>query len=267
MMELCFFACSHQGARPQNQDKVAHYIGDNSACFILCDGVAGHKGGEIAASLSCQFLLDKISNDEPYSPENVLLLVKQLQQYIQQAQQKNYAYRQMQTTLVTLFIDRKTQQAHWVHVGDSRLYLFRHGYLSQVTSDHSLTQKMKEMGYQMHDIPDNLLMSALGSQKQDMTYSAILPLYDGDAFLLCSDGFWKRHHLALLEHTLRLAQTPEDWLLLINHLSQHQPQDDNYSAIAVWVGSPQESTLLQTLPLDEKVICPAVINPFIGDKH
>lgn len=266
-MDLSFFTCSNQGERQQNQDRIAHYVGEDSACFILCDGVAGNKGGEIAATLSCQFLVEKARTGIPCPSQAVPALITQLQGLIQRAQQQDNRYRCMQTTLVALFIDRNTQQAHWVHVGDSRLYLFRNGYLTQVTSDHSLIQKMKEAGYQMKGIPDNLLLTALGSPKLDITYSSVLPLTDGDAFLLCSDGFWKHYQLALLEHTLRLAQTPEDWLLLIKHLSQSKSQEDNYTAIAVWVGAPQESTLLQALPLDEKVINLSLTSQKFGDKH
>ncbi|AHG20947.1 hypothetical protein Z042_16050 [Chania multitudinisentens RB-25] len=247
--------CSNQGSRAQNQDKTGEYLGEQSACFVLCDGVAGDAGGEQAAALACQFLLDHAEQGTPCPADAVPALIAQLQQAIQQAQQRDRAYSRMRTTLVALFIDRTTLQAHWVHAGDSRLYLFRNGYLCQATTDHSLAQKMKDAGFQSAGLPDNLLYAALGSGEHHIaTYSPTLSLNDGDAFLLCSDGFWQRYNLAQLESTLRLAHTPAEWLMLIEHLSPALPQQDNYSAIAVWVGSPQESTLLQLLPLEEKVI-------------
>ncbi len=265
-MKIETFSCSKQGNRLQNQDKTGQYLGEHSACFVLCDGVAGDIGGEQAASLACQFMLDRVSQGNPCSPDSVPLLIEQLQQAIQQAQRQDQTCSRMRTTLVALFIDRDTLQAHWVHAGDSRLYLFRNGYLCQATTDHSLAQKMKDAGYQSCGIPDNLLYAALGTvEQQEAAYSPAVSLADGDAFLLCSDGFWQRYNLALLEHTLRLAQTPEEWLILIENLSPPLPQSDNYSAIAVWIGSPQESTLLQMLPLDEKVICQPRIPRESGD--
>ncbi|WP_431222885.1 PP2C family protein-serine/threonine phosphatase [Serratia sp. L9] len=266
-MKIAAFSCSNQGNRPQNQDQTGQYLGEHSACFVLCDGVAGNVGGEQAATLACQFLLDQARLGLPCSPDTVPLLIEKLQQAIEQAQQQDQACSHMRTTLVTLFIDRVTQQAHWVHAGDSRLYLFRNGYLCQATSDHSLVQKMKDAGFQTGGIPDNLLLTALGAgAQQQASYSPALSLADGDAFLLCSDGFWQRYNLALLEYTLRLAQSAEEWLTLIEHLSPPLPQADNYSAIAVWIGSPQESTLLQMLPLDEKVLCQPCIPTESGDK-
>lgn len=247
--------CSNQGNRAQNQDKTGEYLGEQAACFVLCDGVAGDAGGEQAAALACQFLLEHVGQGNPCQPDAVPGLIAQLQQVIQRAQQQDQAYHRMRTTLVALFIDRSTQQAHWVHAGDSRLYLFRNGYLCQSTTDHSLVQKMKDAGFQTGGLPDNLLYAALGTgNHQDATYSPTLALADGDVFLLCSDGFWKRYNLAQLEYTLRLAHTPSEWLTLIEHQSPPLSQQDNYSAIAVWIGSPQESTLLQILPLEEKVV-------------
>lgn len=265
-MKITTFSYSHQGNRPQNQDKTGHYLGEHSACFVLCDGVAGDVGGGQAATLACQFLLEQANQGLPCSPDTVPMLIQQLQQAIQQAQREDRACSRMRTTLVTLFIDRVTLQAHWVHAGDSRLYLFRNGYLCQATSDHSLAQKMKEAGFQTGGIPDNLLYSALGTgESQEATFSQTIPLDDGDAFLLCSDGFWQRYNLALLEYALRLAQSPEEWLTLIETLSPPLPASDNYSAIAVWIGSPQESTLLQMLPLDEKIISQPRLPAEFGD--
>ncbi len=68
----------------------------------------------------------------------------------------------MGTTLVSLFIDRDYKLAYWAHAGDSRLYLFRRGWLYHVTTDHSLVQQMKDAGHQTDDINSNLLYRALG---------------------------------------------------------------------------------------------------------
>ncbi|RDT62398.1 serine/threonine-protein phosphatase, partial [Klebsiella pneumoniae] len=68
----------------------------------------------------------------------------------------------MGTTLVSLFIDRDYRLAYWAHAGDSRLYLFRRGWLWHVTTDHSLVQQMKDAGHQTDDLNSNLLYLALG---------------------------------------------------------------------------------------------------------
>ncbi|NDJ56373.1 serine/threonine-protein phosphatase [Enterobacteriaceae bacterium 4M9] len=262
-MKIETFSCSQRGSRAENQDKTGHYLGEHAACFVLCDGVAGDEGGARAASLACHFMLRHASQGKPCPPQDAPALIDQLQQVMQQAQSRESS--RMRTTLVTLFIDRQSQQAHWIHAGDSRLYLFRNGYICQATRDHSLAQKMRDAGFQQGTAPDNLLYCALGDDTTSPSFSSTLDLSDGDAFLLCSDGFWQRYNVAMLEHTLRLSQSPQEWLMLIENLSSAQPSADNYSAIAVWVGSPQEATLLQMLPLDEHLIMPPSSSTDSGD--
>jgi serine/threonine protein phosphatase PrpC len=50
----------------------------------------------------------------------------------------------MSATIVSLFVDRASNQACWAHVGDSRLYWFRRGALMQRTEDHSLSERSGE---------------------------------------------------------------------------------------------------------------------------
>ncbi len=110
----------------------------------------------------------------------------------QRAESAVSEHSRMGTTLVSLFIDRDYELAYWAHAGDSRLYLFRRGCLYHVTTDHSLVQQMKDAGHQTEGINSNLLYFALGmgDEQRDASYSDVVQVEDGDAFLLCTDGFW-----------------------------------------------------------------------------
>ena len=59
----------------------------------------------------------------------------------------------------------------------------------------------------------------------------------GDAFLLCSDGFWEFVYNEEMQADLLKAETPVQWvrLMLLRHIRRTPPGNDNFSAIAVFV--------------------------------
>jgi serine/threonine protein phosphatase PrpC len=93
------------------------------------------------------------------------------------------------TTLVAAVIERGV--AHWIHCGDSRLYLVRDGVLVTRTRDHSFSEQQSQMGLPVTHVNRNILFTCLGSpQKPIFDLSAAIPLQQGDKVLLCSDGLW-----------------------------------------------------------------------------
>jgi len=158
----------------------------------------------------------------------------------------------MSATIVSLFVNRASGQACWAHVGDSRLYWFRRGALMQRTEDHSLSERSGEAatgngangGERL--VKSNLLYRALGARATaDTTVSAPQQLADGDAFLLCTDGLWQLISQQVMERSLQLADSAEEWLALLRRAAEAKADKsrDNYSALAVWVGFPQQVTL------------------------
>ena len=254
MMNITFASLSNRGDRATNQDQIGECVGERCACFVVCDGVASSPGGDIAARLACDTLLSCFNGQQHLDAQRIRQCVTDASLLIRQQQKQQQHYQRMGTTMVGLFIDRDYQLAYWAHAGDSRLYLFRRGYLLHVTTDHSLLQQMKDAGHQTEGINPNLLYCALGMRngERDISYGEVLPLEDGDAFLLCSDGFWHDLSLQHMQQSLHMVNTPEEWLALMqqaikNRDGQPPVQQDNYSAIAVWLGSPQETTLLHAM--------------------
>jgi serine/threonine protein phosphatase PrpC len=70
-------------------------------------------------------------------------------------------------------------------------------------------------------------------------------LLEGDAFLLCTDGWWEEFDRAELPGSVARALTPEDWLaeMRARIVARARPGQDNFSAIAVWAGTPGEIAL------------------------
>ena len=274
-MNITIATTSHQGTRATNQDQTGEIIGRRSACFVVCDGIAGLPGGEVAAKIARDTILENLDGEQHLDAQSIRQYVTGANAAIRARQRQEAALAKMGTTLVSLFIDRDYSLAYWAHAGDSRLYLFRRGYLFDVTTDHSLVQQMKDAGFSTQGINSNLLYFALGlDEARDASYSDVLQLEDGDVFLLCTDGFWHSFSEAELEQSLHMVNSPDEWIALMERAWLNQapvhtangtecaavpdPQADNrhtdnrnidnYSAIAVWVGSPQETTLMHSLP-------------------
>jgi len=93
------------------------------------------------------------------------------------------------TTLVAAVLERG--MIHWVHCGDSRLYLVRDGQLVTRTRDHSFSEQHAHLHLRPEQINRNILFTCLGSpQRPIYDVSGGVPLQQGDKVLLCSDGLW-----------------------------------------------------------------------------
>lgn len=253
-MNISTASISQQGGRASNQDQTGETIGERAACFVVCDGIAGLPGGDVAAELARNAIITGFDGDSHLNAQSIRHYVNGANHAIRSEQKAGEENARMGTTLVSLFIDRDFHLAYWAHAGDSRLYLFRRGWLYHVTTDHSLVQQMKDAGHQTDGINSNLLYFALGlgDDQREASYSDVVPIEDGDVFLLCTDGFWHGVSEELMKQSLHMVNTPNEWLTLMNQILQRQnaqsdDQQDNYSAVAVWVGAPQDTTLLHSL--------------------
>ena len=131
--------------------------------------------------------------------------------------------------------------AVWAHIGDSRLYRFSKGELAGVTADHSVTYRKflgGEISYMdvYHDDDRSRLLRVLGREpcKPEAGHGELEP---GDAFLLCSDGFWEYVYTEEIQADLCRARTPEEWAesMLLRHIRRTPPDHDNFSLITVFV--------------------------------
>lgn len=244
-MKIVFASRCQQGQRDENQDRTGAEIDDSKACFVVCDGVAGLPGGERAAQLVRDTLLSELRDQPRLTPEATHAAIERCRARLLEEQGRDPACARMSTTLAALFIDREQQRAWWAHAGDSRVYHFRHGTLYDVTRDHSLAQQLKDAGYENTGINSNLLYNALGADPaRPVTFSAELALEDGDAFLVCTDGFWLNLTTNEMEQALRMVNVCEEWLALMEKAVSRNVKKDNLSALSVWIGEPQDATLL-----------------------
>jgi protein phosphatase len=196
---------SHVGMkRSHNEDNFLLFA--EQRLFCVADGMGGHSSGEVASKIAVDEMagfFDRTGRDEdatwPYKmdrtrsyEENRLVTgIKLANLRIFERAQLEAKYKGMGTTIVSIHF---TKDAVLVgHVGDSRVYLFREGQLSQVTEDHSLLNdyiKAKKLTpEEIEKFPHkNVIVRALGMKDSVQVDVSRLDPKPGDVYLLCSDG-------------------------------------------------------------------------------
>lgn len=232
---------SRTGARANNEDACGYRDG----CWVVADGLGGHGGGEVASRLAVHALLATWNPNAPLRAAALIQGLEAAAAAIHSHQAEDPGLSGMRTTLVVLATDGA--HALWAHVGDSRLYLLRGGRVCLQTEDHSVPQALVRAGELtpagVRDHPDrNRLLRALGDGKPPRPDLAAAPLelQPGDAFLLCSDGFWEAVTEGEMEVALAKARDAHDWLerMELDLRRQARPDQDNYTALAVLAEAP-----------------------------
>ena len=62
-MNITIASTSNQGGRASNQDQTGEVLGNRAACFVVCDGIAGFPGGDIAAKLARDTILHNFDGE------------------------------------------------------------------------------------------------------------------------------------------------------------------------------------------------------------
>ena len=256
MLEVAIASRSQPGSRSSNEDDLrvgrASGAGGSRWFAVLADGAGGHMNGAAAADIVVRIAAYELgAAGRPLAPEGLRQALVSANDALNEQQRGLRSHQRMHATAVGLWIDAGTHRALWAHSGDSRLYLLRHGQARQLTRDDSVVQQLIDAGLLgpqegRHHPRKNQLLSALGMEAGVEIHVPAEPfaLHDGDAFLLCTDGWWEALEPEDLEHTLAQAGDVEQWLdgMMALLRQRAQPNQDNYSAIGVWVGDPSQTT-------------------------
>jgi len=256
-LDIAAASRSEVGQRKSNEDKVRVCREGSRWVAVLADGAGGHRGGAEASRRAVAALEAALCNeDAEFSAIALTAAVVAAHDDVQAAQDVSHGLSRMHSTVVVLWIDLDRQSALWSHVGDSRLYRVRRGVATALTSDDSVVQRMVDAGLitaaQAESHPQkNQLIAALGIEEGVEPHTVPAPhgLVEGDAFLLCSDGWWGALDDETIAVALDRAHGPDEWLTLMQQVIEAlaAPRQDNFSAIAVWVCDPSESTRPMTM--------------------
>lgn len=242
-MEWDLDSISLVGEREKNEDCCTMAAGPAGLCAVLCDGLGGHAGGELASRCVCESIRNEFmaaSSDRPLE-ELVGELIMHAQEALLALQQEKELPHGLKTTVCCLVLQDGRGVAAWV--GDSRIYLFRKNKQLLRSSDHSIPQylvavgEIKEKDIRHH--PDrNKLLRVMGSSWEKPQYQLLQlpPLTDRDAFLLCSDGFWEWIEEKEMERCCKRSKCSEEWLHEMKEIICTRGKGhhmDNLSAVAL----------------------------------
>ncbi len=185
--------------RRNNQDSYAVFSKQGYFCAIVCDGMGGAKGGNIASGLAVKTFISVIKkafserNADDFVETEIKRLLKnaidEANEAIYRKSQSDVELEGMGTTLVAVLSCLCGTFA--VNVGDSRLYRQLDGEIDQITTDHSFVQYLIDKGEispeEANNHPNkNIILKALGVN--DRVEADYFRLDNYDRLLLCSDG-------------------------------------------------------------------------------
>jgi protein phosphatase len=209
--------------------------------------MGGHNGGALAAETAVEELQRHISQapvSEPVLQVIQAAFKKANESVYEKAHCGDPATEGLGTTAVLLLISG--QVANLAHVGDSRAYLYRNGRLSQLTTDHTVVQRMVQAGMlkpeEAADHPDaSVLERAIGSKPDIEVDIRNELLREGDAILLCSDGLSGYVADAQIESVLRSQGTVRETAENLVKLTLEKGGKDNVTVQLVQYGTKKEA--------------------------
>lgn len=204
--------------RENNQDTLEFgSLGTVAQYAVVCDGMGGANGGNIASKIAVEVIGSRIRNGfhaEQGSVERLLesaMTTANIGVYDRAQQQPELIG--MGTTVVAVITTK--DKAYISHVGDSRLYLWRNHSLTAVTRDHSVVQELIERGQiteeEARSHPrKNFITRALGVTSEEVGEYDELDLMTGDRLMLCTDGLTNE---VSKEEISRLLEQPAEQAL------------------------------------------------------
>lgn len=184
--------------RKSNQDYCeCGSFSDGNAWGIVCDGMGGPAGGNVASTLAVETIKNYIlSAYEPgMSKGNIkavmLNAVYRANDIVYEKANSNQDLGGMGTTAVVIVVI--DNRLHVVHVGDSRCYLKTDGHINRVTTDHSYVQNLIDFGQITEEEAKthprrNIITRAVGVHETVNCDYFSTEISKGDVILACTDG-------------------------------------------------------------------------------
>lgn len=246
-------ASSIPGTRPTQQDacRVEIYSEAHECFAVLCDGMGGLNGGELASQTAVSLLFDCYKQASPVTEPALFF-----QQAAHAANQAVLALTDAEgkplhagSTLIAVLI--REDMVSWLSVGDSRIYLLRDCEAYPCCKEHNYEALLKERILAGEITPEeaaedptrrDALTSYLGMQDMKMIEINAQPLklLPNDMLLLCSDGLYKTLDQETIcriavEHKMDVQRAAE--LLTSEALAQRSGAQDNTTVILLrWQG-------------------------------
>lgn len=230
--------------RDLNEDRYAVVESKSGLAWLVCDGMGGQTGGELAAQLA----IDAIRRDLENMPARDL--ATGLRAAILEAnriivlRRQNQAFAEMGTTIVASMFDGPELVIG--HVGDSRAYLIRDGAVQQLTTDHTYVQELVnrgeiEEGEALSHPQAHILTRAIGAEPALEVAINKFWIWDmdesepSDLLVLCTDGLYSHVSDGELA-TLVSENSPQRACVRLVELAKSRGGFDNITVAVIPLG-------------------------------
>lgn len=225
------------GGSDHNEDSV--YCG--RGIYAAADGLGGHSGGAAASQAAVNYIANAAKRSGGVLEVGMAELFEGA----------NTAVRKLGGGLTTIAAGALREGKFILgNVGDSRVYYFRNGRVIAQTRDHSVCQAAVELGQltpeQIRGSEDRVkLLKVLGNfdRLELKRQPEQIPAMNGDAFLICTDGFWEHVHEREMECDLVKSDSPTEWRdrMLKRLLLRTGNSGDNYTALCGFITDEPEN--------------------------
>lgn len=251
-MQIAYGAQTDVGLRrAQNEDRLC--ADPDLGLFVVCDGMGGHKAGEVASRLAVQVIQQHLREsranalqpiigdyDPTFTPQTNRLgsAIRLANQTIHDAGQSQPDHAGMGTTVVSAVISGQVLSI--AHVGDSRMYLIRTGTIQPLTRDHSLVGEQVRRGLLTEEQAEcssnrHILTRALGISQDVQVEMNEIRLLEGDTLLLCSDGLTGGVKPPEILRAISSEQEPQAACKRLVTMSNAAGGEDNTTVILITV--------------------------------
>ena len=239
-------------SRPHNEDACYPPPGQlirpstgSGALAIVCDGIGGHEGGEVASELAIDTLRERVEK-LPADPDNwnPATLTVELERAACAAndsisEQNDNEHRSDRQRMGTTLVMARTSahEMYITHVGDSRVYWVTRHNCYQVTQDDDLASREVRLGYALYrnavqQPTSGSLVQALGMAPSATLHPTVqrFVLDEDCVFLLCSDGLsdndrveqhWQTEILPILDGRIDLPTAGARLIEIANTQNGH----------------------------------------------
>jgi PPM family protein phosphatase len=216
-------------------DISTHKIGERGSLMVVSDGMGGAAAGEIASELAvttiCESLMGKGEVED--ISEQLKLATETANERVWNHSLQNPELAGMGATVTAVLVQGTV--ANIAQVGDSRAYLIRGERVKQITKDQSLAQMLVDSGAirpeQIHSVPQNVIMQALGTQPTVKVAMTTVQLCRNDSLLICSDGLSNKIQPDELRQAIEESEDPMSACHRLIKLANERGGEDNITVV------------------------------------
>lgn len=260
MSELCQLeaAGATDVGRMREHNEDTFLIRDDLGLYLVADGAGGHNAGDVASALAARSMSNyfgstvRETHDKPEfdlfglsnGARRMSRGIKKANQDIVEVSKGSSKHRGMGTTIVAASYSPRSGLLHIGHVGDSRCYRLRGGYLELLTQDHSLLNDVLEQRPELDEtvlkrLPKNVVTRALGMEENVRVSIQSHAVAIGDRYLLCTDGLTNPVPPSAIAEVMAKPEPPSALAAELILLANTAGGPDNIAAVVIEVTGEQ----------------------------